>query len=156
MKAKIIPQLRRRVRRHAWAGRCRRWAALASLALILIPLQAFSHAQVVRINPADDSALAKSPARVEIWFNELLEDGFNSVEIFSAEAPRGGKRINLAENKPALDPKDRTHLTLNLPSLPPGKYSVEWRVLSRDGHSAPGKILFRVLPAQQAADQRTK
>jgi len=35
-------------------------------------------------------------------------------------------------------------MTVGLKPLAPGGYVVEWRVLSRDGHSEPGRITFRV------------
>jgi methionine-rich copper-binding protein CopC len=43
-----------------------------------------------------------------------------------------------------VDPKDRTHLMVKVGALKPGDYVVDWRVLSRDGHSAPGRITFTV------------
>lgn len=32
--------------------------------------------------------------------------------------------------------------------LPAGDYVAAWRVLSRDGHTAPGRLTFRVVAAQ--------
>lgn len=107
---------------------------------------ALAHARLVRSVPERDAGLAQSPAQAELWFNELLDDGFNSIAIFSANDLTAAKRKNFATTKPALDPKDRTHLVLKLPPLAPGEYVLEWRVLSRDGHSAPGRLRFRVLP----------
>jgi methionine-rich copper-binding protein CopC len=118
------------------------WVALIVLALL--PLQAQAHARMLRSNPADHSTLTNSPTQIELWFNELLEEKFNTVEVF-ADEPSGAKpKANLAEGSPKLDRKDRTHLTISLKALAPGPYVVEWRVLSRDGHSAPGRISFRV------------
>ena len=81
---------------------------------------------------------------VEATFNELLEDGFNTVTVFPAGELASKKRSNLTAGKPQVSPKDRTQLTVKLSPLPPGEYVVEWRVLSRDGHSAPGRFTFRV------------
>jgi len=39
-------------------------------------------------------------------------------------------------------PVDR--LTARVPSLPPGAWRVEWRVLSTDGHIVSGGFSFRV------------
>ena len=47
------------------------WAAL--LGLLLLPAPALPHAVLVKSVPAQRAALAESPARVELWFNERLE-----------------------------------------------------------------------------------
>ena len=46
--------------------------------------------------------------------------------------------------KPRVDPADRTRLTTDLGPLAPGAYVVQWKVLSRDGHGARGRVLFRI------------
>lgn len=114
------------------------------IALALIgPHQAHAHARLIRAQPSDHAQLSQSPARIELWFNELLDDGFNTVEVFPA-AELDTARTNRVTGSPALDARDRTHLTVAVQPLQPGEYVVEWRVLSRDGHSAPGRLRFRV------------
>lgn len=115
-----------------------------ALLLALAPA-AFAHARLVRSLPARDAQLNEPPARVELWFNELLDEEFNTIEVFPAEELTAKGRSNLAKGKPVVDRTDRTHLTANVGALSAGEYVVEWRVLSRDGHSAPGRLTFRVL-----------
>ncbi|MEI9897945.1 MAG: copper resistance protein CopC [Chthoniobacter sp.] len=67
-----------------------------------------------------------------------------TVTVIPAADLATEKKNNFAKDKPVVDPRDRTHLTIRLGALPPGEYVVEWRVLSRDGHSAPGRSTFRV------------
>ncbi len=122
------------------------WAVLA--ALTAVPQQAHAHAQLLRSNPADGASLAKSPKQIDVWFNELLEDGFNVLQVFPSNQLLAEQRTNLAEGKVKVDPKDQTHLEVEVRPLVPGEYVAEWRVLSRDGHSAPGRIRFRVLAPQ--------
>lgn len=121
------------------------WITLLLAGTLLFAPGVRAHARVVKAAPANKSELAKSPERVELWFNELLEESLNTLEIFPASQMNEKKRATLAKAKATLDPKDRTHLSLALPKLPPGEYVVEWRVLSRDGHSAPGRLTFKVL-----------
>ena len=118
------------------------WAAL--IILTLIPIQVQAHARLVRSNPSDQAVLTSTPKQIELWFNELLEEKFNSVELFTAESAQSKERVNQADGTPKIDRKDRTHMIVTLKPLSPGEYVVEWRVLSRDGHSAPGRIRFRV------------
>ena len=105
---------------------------------------AWAHARLVRSLPKVDTELAAAPKRIELWFNELLEDGFNTVKVFPAADLVVEKKRNFAKDKPQVDPADRTHMIVDLTPLPPGEYVIEWRVLSRDGHSAPGRATFRV------------
>lgn len=107
--------------------------------------RALAHARLLRAKPADKAELTQAPARLELWFNELLDDGFNSIEVFPASELSLETHGNLATGAPQLDTNDHTHLVVELQPLPRGDYVVEWRVLSRDGHSAPGRIRFRVL-----------
>jgi methionine-rich copper-binding protein CopC len=110
----------------------------------LCAVQVFAHAKLVRSTPADKALLKESPKSVELWFNELLENEFNTVEIFKAKDATSKERKNLAKQKPKVDEKDRTHLILQLDPLPPGDYVAEYRVLSRDSHTAPGRISFSI------------
>ncbi len=120
-------------------------AIAAAFALLLAASpNAFAHARMVKSNPAKGAELAKAPERLEMWYNELLEDGFNSVEVYPAKELESAKHSNLVHEKPTVDPKDHTHLILKIDALPPGEYVVDWRVLSRDGHSAPGRFTLKI------------
>ncbi|MDR3404710.1 MAG: copper resistance protein CopC [Chthoniobacter sp.] len=105
---------------------------------------AWAHARLLRAEPKTGAELSAAPKQIDLWFNELLEDGFNTLTVIPAADLVAEKKTNFAKDKPVVDPRDRTHLTIKLGTLPPGEYIVEWRVLSRDGHSAPGRSTFRV------------
>jgi methionine-rich copper-binding protein CopC len=121
---------------------------LGGIALFLLFFAAspntWAHARLIRSEPAKDSIVFPAPGQLSLSFNELLEDGFNVVTIFPASELTAKKRSDLVRGKPHLDPSDGTRLIVKLAPLAPGDYVVEWRVLSRDGHSAPGRFTFRV------------
>ncbi len=120
-------------------------AAFLSLALLLaLAPRAEAHAHLVKSTPAKAAELSTAPAQIDLWFNELLEEGFNTVEVYPASELTAEKHSNLTEGKVVVDAKDHTHLTVKLAALKPGDYVVDWRVLSRDGHSAPGRITFTI------------
>ena len=121
----------------------RAFLALLVLSGILSP-SAWAHARLLRSEPVKDAEVSTSPEHVNLWFSELLEDGFNVVTVFPSKELTEKKRSDLVAEKPRVNPKDRTQLTVKLARLDPGEYIIEWRVLSRDGHSAPGRITFRV------------
>ena len=125
--------------------------ALVALAAVVVasmllagPHAARAHARLVRSSPANQATLATPPERVELWFSELLEDGFNSVAVVRAAELTAKPRTNLAQGAPTVDRDNRTHMTIPVQRLGPGHYAVEWRVLSRDGHTATGRFTFRV------------
>jgi methionine-rich copper-binding protein CopC len=120
-------------------------AGVAIMLLWLGTSSALAHAQLIKAVPADKAELKQVPAKVELWFNELLEEGFNSIEVIRAADLSNKSPVNLAKGKPKVDPADATHLEVELPALEPGEYAIEYRVLSRDGHTAPGRVMFRVI-----------
>ena len=121
-------------------------ALITLLALTLIGVESVSaHARLLRSIPADKAQLEKAPAQIELKFNELLEDNFNDMKVFPVAQFRSKQRTDFVEGKPMVDAKDRTRLLVDVKPMPPGEYMVEWRVLSRDGHSAFGRFTFRIL-----------
>jgi len=121
-----------------------RIACLSLLLTLTVAPGAWAHARLLRSLPKADSELSTAPKRIELWFSELLEDGFNTVKVFPSADLAVEKKRNFAKDKPQVDSADRTHMVVDLAPLPPGDYVIEWRVLSRDGHSAPGRATFRV------------
>ena len=108
------------------------------------PLVALAHARLVRSIPASHAEVTAPPERIELWFSELLEDGFNSVTIVPAAQLAAPGRASLTRGVPTVDHDDRAHLVVSVPRLVFGSYVVEWRVLSRDGHSATGSFAFQI------------
>ncbi|MGB8353842.1 MAG: copper resistance CopC family protein [Chthoniobacteraceae bacterium] len=117
---------------------------LSFVLFLALSSHAHAHARLVKSTPAKSATLSKSPDQLDLWFNELLEEGFNTIDVFNSTELDAAKHTNLTTGKPTVDPADKTHLSVKLGTLPPGEYVVEWRVLSRDGHSAPGRIMFKI------------
>ena len=79
----------------------------------------------------------------------MLDEGFHEVTVVPVdEAP--AKARNRA-GVVAVDPDDRTHLSVPLERLPNGAWAVRWRVLSRDGRGARGRFEFRVIRDRDGA-----
>jgi methionine-rich copper-binding protein CopC len=118
------------------------------LLVLMCPFVALAHARLVRSSPASQAQLAEPPSRIELWFSELLEDDFNSVQVVRFAELTTKQRSNLTQSVVTLDRGDRTHLVVPLQHLGPGRYAVEWRVLSRDGHTATGRFTFWIQAAR--------
>jgi methionine-rich copper-binding protein CopC len=123
------------------AGRVVRASAIA----LSIAPGALAHARLVSSVPAPNAEVREGPKRLELQFDELLDLEFNSVQVYSASEYRSGQRHNLARDSPRVNASDRTRMTCEISPLPPGQYIVEWRVLSRDGHTTQGRFSFHVV-----------
>jgi methionine-rich copper-binding protein CopC len=113
-------------------------SGLVLLAGFLVPPKALAHAKLIRARPNAFETLAETPASVELWFNERLEDEFNSIEVVDS----AGRRVE--DGHARVHPRDRTNLVARLTRLTQGQYLVYWKILSVDGHTARGRFIFSV------------
>ena len=104
---------------------------------------AFAHAYLVKSVPAGRATLFNSPGKIQLWFNERLEPKYSSVSVHDPD----GKRVD-SENAQVLaeDPKQ---LSIGVKKLPPGRYTVKFRVLSVDGHVVEQTFPFTIREAKK-------
>jgi methionine-rich copper-binding protein CopC len=113
-------------------------AGLALLVLVVAPLAA--HSLLLESSPAANATLEASPSELRLRFNNRIEKRLSRLKLVDE---RGGARdLAVAEDGAA----DR--LTAPMPSIAPGKYRVEWQVLSTDGHVVSGRFTFTVKATQ--------
>ena len=112
--------------------------ALAGLLAILAPGGADAHAFLVKSSPARRATLGQPPARVELWFNERIEPAYSTVSVWDT----ANARVDRADV--AVATTDARLLTVSLPALAPGAYTVRFRVLSVDGHVVESSFPFTV------------
>ena len=128
--------------RRARAAAARRLiASLAAAAGLLATTwtpPAGAHAVLVRSTPPGRATLAEKPDRVQLWFNERLEPAFSSVSVWSS----AGTQVDAGDARVGHD--DAKRLSVTLPPLPPGAYSVRYRVLSVDGHVVDSSFSFTI------------
>jgi methionine-rich copper-binding protein CopC len=105
------------------------------------PGQAWPHAYLVRSVPAARSTITQAPERVQLWFNERLEPAYSRVSVWS----RAGRRVDVGDVQVAAT--EPTRLSVGVPRLAPGAYTVKYRVLSVDGHVVEAEFGFTVRSA---------
>ncbi len=130
-------------------SRVRWFACLAFLCLagLFGVGQAWAHPQILRIEPPPDAQLASAPTTASITFNEPLE-ALSTLALYDSRGllvVDGGRR----------DPGDLTRLTLTLPRLSPGLYTVVWSAAGSDGHVVRGNFAFTVRGSPSAPDAPT-
>lgn len=111
---------------------------IAAAALAFLTGPSFAHASLKASAPADGASV--QPTELELSFNEVLNLTFSGVKLV------GPDQVTVETGKPAAI-GDGTSMTVPVPTtLSPGAYTVEWNVLSADGHKLNGSYGFTVTP----------
>lgn len=109
---------------------------LPILILLLTAILAFAHSEPVSMAPAANSTVS-APANVTVHFSEALEPKLSTLSLADA----GGKVVS---KKPSVVSADAKVITLPLPVLAPGVYTVNWVSVAVDSHRATGSYKFTV------------
>ncbi len=106
------------------------------LTLLLAVPAAFAHTHPTEMMPAADATVS-APANVMIHFSEALEPRFSMITLTDA----GGRVVN---KEPSVVSSDAKMMTLPLPKLNPGVYTVNWVGVAVDTHRSTGDYKFTV------------
>jgi methionine-rich copper-binding protein CopC len=107
---------------------------LTGFALLSMAGAAWAHARLESSVPANGSTVAKAPAEIILMFSDAAR--VTAVAI----TKDGGREEKIAK----LPTETATRLTVALPKLADGSYTVDWRVASKDGHVMNGKVRFTI------------
>lgn len=112
-------------------------AAVASFALAS---QALAHAHLKSAVPIADGTIKQAPSELDLTFTEGLNLKFSGVTV------SGPNKAVVKTGKAMLMNGDTTLMIPVTDKLTAGKYTVEWHVLSTDGHKTDGTYSFTVAP----------
>jgi copper transport protein len=140
-------------KRHGWRAHLPR---LSILALALVAGLAFSlfafvpnaaaHALPVKTNPSARELVQAPPPRVVIQFSENVNPEVASIRVLDQA------RRPVDSNDTQVDPTDPRTVSVSLPLLKSGTYTVVWRVQSADdGHVSSGSYYFQIARADGSA-----
>jgi len=118
---------------------------LCGLAIILFlaaQSQAWAHAFLDHSEPKVGSAITIAPAEIKLWYTQDVEPAFSSIEVRDAD----GKKVDNKDSH--RDAKNKSLLTVSVPPLQPGTYTVLWRVVSVDTHKTQGHFQFTIRTKQ--------
>ncbi|EJC6252637.1 TPA: CopC domain-containing protein YobA [Klebsiella aerogenes] len=114
-------------------------SAAVFLSAMLTTASAFAHAHLQQQIPAADSTVSTSPQALTLTFSEGVETTFSGVTL------SGPQNKPVATGKLARSDGNKAQLTLPLNEpLAAGEYTVEWHVVSVDGHKTKGQYHFSV------------
>ncbi|HFK3783721.1 TPA: CopC domain-containing protein YobA [Klebsiella oxytoca] len=112
------------------AGRALRLSLF--LAGCLSAAGAFAHAHLQQQLPAAGAVVAASPQALTLNFSEGIETQFSGVTL------TGPQQNTITLGKPV-------RMTVPVEqALTPGEYTVDWHVVSVDGHKTKGQYTFTV------------
>lgn len=112
-------------------------AVVLFCAVFLIIPAAFAHTHPVSMTPAPDSTV-EAPASVVMHFSGDMEPKFSSITVSNAS----GHVVNVEASSVASD--DKKLMSVTLPKLAPGVYTVNWVAVSVDTHRSEGEYKFTV------------
>lgn len=113
--------------------------AATLLASLLTAPAVFAHAHLKGQYPAADAQVAAAPQALTLNFSEGIEPAFSGVAITGAQQQiirTGAAKRNENDKKQMIVPLEQ--------ALTPGKYTVDWHVVSVDGHKTHGQYSFTV------------
>ncbi|EPK7468667.1 CopC domain-containing protein YobA [Klebsiella aerogenes] len=114
-------------------------SAAVFLSAMLTTASVFAHAHLQQQIPAADSTVSVSPQALTLTFSEGVELSFSGVTL------SGPQNKPVATGKLARSDGNKAQLTLPLNEpLAAGEYTVEWHVVSVDGHKTKGQYHFSV------------
>jgi copper transport protein len=96
------------------------------------------HATLLSSEPAKGSTIASPPARIYLVFSEEVEASLGRIQLVGP----GGRVVVL---KTSGDPRNVSALVGPVTTpLDAGRWRVEWRIVSEDGHPIDGAFTFTV------------
>ncbi|CAM3583378.1 CopC domain-containing protein YobA [Klebsiella grimontii] len=119
------------------AGRALRLSLF--LAGCLTSAGAFAHAHLQQPLPAAGSEVDASLPALTLSFSEGIETQFSGVTL------TGPQQKAIPLGKPVRSDNNKAQLTVPVEqALTPGAYTVDWHVVSVDGHKTKGQYTFTV------------
>ena len=112
--------------------------SLAMLSLLFQVNSALAHATLVKSDPPRRASLSSPPKRIQLWFNEKIEGSYASVTVLDSN------KKSITENNPEVVLDDPKSVVLNIPQMEPGRYTVQYRVMSVDGHVIASSYDFSI------------
>jgi methionine-rich copper-binding protein CopC len=104
----------------------------------MVSAMAHAHAYLDHASPRVGSVVNSSPSEVRLSFTQALEPRFTAAQLRSsagAVVATGG-----------VDPGNPKEIVIRVRALAPGRYKVNWKVLSVDTHRTEGSFGFEVKP----------
>lgn len=118
---------------------CRRSRMIALIVSLFTAPAVLAHAHLKGQFPAANAEVTAAPQALTLNFSEGVEPKFSGVDIMGEQQQiirTGAVKRNENDNKQMIVPLEQP--------LTPGHYTVNWHVVSVDGHKTRGQYVFSV------------
>jgi copper resistance protein C len=117
----------------------RMWLYLGALLATVLssPMIASAHSFPEKESPSAGQKIASPPSEVVIDFDAPIEKLFAKLEVTGADGQ------NLASGAPQVS-DNGIRMSVKVPALKPGDYTVKWAVVGIDTHHTEGSYTFTV------------
>ena len=147
MRMTVRPVHRRRTGYRPGAGRGRRAVGallLSALLPALTPAAASAHAVLESSSPTKDSSIGTAPAEVVLTFGEPVAEGFAELALVGPDGTS-----HWEAGKPVISGAKVSAPLKQLGET--GKYTIQYRVTSDDGHPVSGSFSFTLTAASSTS-----
>lgn len=118
-----------------------RLGTAALLGALVVP-PAMMHTHLTDSYPKKDSTVAVAPDQIRLWFNEPVSVSLSRITLLAPDS----SRVTLGKVR---DTDDTLSVAAPVQApLAPGRYIVQWRTGSRDGHLVKGDYAFTLAPGK--------
>jgi len=111
--------------------------ALLGALLVVVASPAWAHDELIGSDPAQDAVIDTLPEQIELTFSGILLNDEGATEMVVRDATG----IDLTAGDPELD---GVHVIQPLSGEASGVITVQWRVVSSDGHPISDEFTFTV------------
>jgi methionine-rich copper-binding protein CopC len=111
--------------------------AVVSAALVAASaVSLVAHMKATKLEPAANSSLTASPARVQVWFTQAPDPKVSKLEL---AGPAGAVKLTALQIT-----KERSIVASVDGTLTDGRYTVRWQSAGDDGHIQKGEYAFTI------------
>jgi copper transport protein len=108
---------------------------LFMIAILAIPTPVWAHSVLLQAIPAPNSILQAAPQEIRLEFNERLQKELYTIKVFDDK----GRSIT---HYPTLLSPNQKVLSLALPKLESGVYTISYHLISADGHAVKSTYVW--------------